>query len=618
MQRQSRGWLYPGAIFFGFLGLYASTLYEGLGGWINYGDSAKWQLLWAVNGTPHPTGYPLYLVLSGWAQQLFVILPELQRLDLLSAIFGAGALALSYQAWYRLFPRPWSVLLAVCASGTAFTYWSQSTEPEVYTLHAFLLAASHLLLVNFALDRRRRDLYLVCPVIALSFGNHLMMITVLPAAAYLVWQTDRTVFADLRLWVWGLLCAVLGASQYLYLLYLSHLPGAHLEFLGEYASFSRLLDYVTGGYFTEQFYLGSVADRLWATLWHLARDEFNWLLLVVALAAPFTLGRLGLEGQRKIGVSYFLLFFVCHALFTTYYDIPDIQVYYLPLILLLPAFSLLLVRGAKSRSAILALLLLSAGYNLYLNFPAFRQPKLNIASWLYALHGEVPAQGKFFSRGSESIFPYDGDMVIYHANALGHPEKPVQLVTDQDLVAQYLAGGDTVYMMGKDLQGLREAGLSLASAAMPYESLAQVMQTLQQSELGVILFSRRVDPQAAAYVRDKLGLPADPVDEALVAVYERGELVALETGGDRVALEMATEPCRDLKLLSQVDDVHRTEEAALAACDGRQISPNWRGINLIALDRGQLRTWTRNGTGASEWDLPPQLHQVRMESRPGE
>ena len=71
-----------------FAWLYASTLYPGIGGRINYGDSVKWQLLWLVDGIPHAPGYPLFLALTHFAGNAFSFLPEPQRISSLSMIFA--------------------------------------------------------------------------------------------------------------------------------------------------------------------------------------------------------------------------------------------------------------------------------------------------------------------------------------------------------------------------------------------------------------------------------------------------------------------------------------------------------------------------------------------------
>ena len=80
------------------LAVYVRTLYPGLNG---IGDTPKFQFLGKILGTPHPPGYPVYLLLS-W---LFSQLPLgnlAWRINLLSAVSAASAAALLFLLLRRL------------------------------------------------------------------------------------------------------------------------------------------------------------------------------------------------------------------------------------------------------------------------------------------------------------------------------------------------------------------------------------------------------------------------------------------------------------------------------------------------------------------------------------
>src|SRR5438552_16007378 len=69
------------------------------------GDYAEFQMCAAVLGVPHPTGYPLYVLLG----KLFTLLPAgdvAYRVNLSSAIYMAGAAGLTYAIAVRLIGSP--------------------------------------------------------------------------------------------------------------------------------------------------------------------------------------------------------------------------------------------------------------------------------------------------------------------------------------------------------------------------------------------------------------------------------------------------------------------------------------------------------------------------------
>jgi hypothetical protein len=103
-------------------------------------DTAKFQFIGRILGTPHNPGYPLYVLIT----HVFSYVPigsVAYRINLFSALCGAGACVLMWLVFRR------QGLGAVGAAGLAWafgfglTFWSQATQAEVYTLAALLFAA---------------------------------------------------------------------------------------------------------------------------------------------------------------------------------------------------------------------------------------------------------------------------------------------------------------------------------------------------------------------------------------------------------------------------------------------------------------------------------------------
>src|SRR5947208_5437584 len=90
------------AVFAAALLLYVRTLAPS----VLPGDYAEFQMCAAVLGVPHPTGYPLYILLG----KLFTLLPVgdvAYRVNLSSAMYMAGAAALLYASAARLATPLW-------------------------------------------------------------------------------------------------------------------------------------------------------------------------------------------------------------------------------------------------------------------------------------------------------------------------------------------------------------------------------------------------------------------------------------------------------------------------------------------------------------------------------
>ena len=178
-----------------FLGLslfaiYLRTLAPGLT-WANSGsDGGDLIAAAATGGVPHPTGYPLYLLLA----RLFQLLPFgslAYRTNLMSALLATLAAVLVYEVVWRLdrSASPSWRWLAGLASGYAFglapLVWSQAVITEVYALQALLVALIIYLYTGewtlSASGQKRLD-RLRGLVLGLAMGNHLTTILLLPAA----------------------------------------------------------------------------------------------------------------------------------------------------------------------------------------------------------------------------------------------------------------------------------------------------------------------------------------------------------------------------------------------------------------------------------------------------
>lgn len=252
--------------------VYLQTLLPSVG----WGDIARFQYVARVWGIPHRFGYPLYIALS----RLFGYLPVgdlAYRINLMSAFFAALAAVVVYLLVMRL-ADDW---LAASSAALSFAFsralWGQAVFAEVYALNAFLVGAGLLVLLVWHQTRRIGLLYLGIGLYALSFGNHMTVVTLVPAVIYLILVTDPSVLLDLKKAAILAGLVLLGALQYLYVIVRAHQQPL-LNELGPF-SWRGWLHWMTRNRFPGQFFgysLGDQADRLRIYLELLEKQFFRW------------------------------------------------------------------------------------------------------------------------------------------------------------------------------------------------------------------------------------------------------------------------------------------------------------------------------------------------------
>jgi hypothetical protein len=262
------------------LAVYIQTLLPGVG----WGDIARFQYVARIWGIPHRFGYPLYIALN----RLFGYLPidgplrasgenYAYRANLMSAVFAALAAMMVYFIVMHL-AGDW---IAAVSAGLSFAFsralWGQAVVAEVYTLNAFLIGAVILALLAWHRTRKGAWLYLGLGLYALSFGNHMTVVTLLPAIVYLLLVTDYRLFLKPKHVVAIAGLALLGASQYLYVIIRAHQQPL-LNELGPF-SWRGWVHWMTRNRFPGQFFgysVGDQVDRLRIYLELLEKQFFRW------------------------------------------------------------------------------------------------------------------------------------------------------------------------------------------------------------------------------------------------------------------------------------------------------------------------------------------------------
>jgi len=305
-------------------------------------------------GIPHPTGYPLFTLLS-W---LFVHLPlglkPIFQLNVMSAVCCASALFFYFQSFVLLLSqvnargkehvsqsaRFRTLTLVAATTGTlalAFseTYWSQALSVEVYPLHLFLLS---LVLLLFLKSQQEADgpvhseeknssppvyWYGFAFVLGLSFANHMTTILLAPGFLYLFFAKHRFSRETWLRILGAVIPFLLGLSVYLYL----PIRAAENPILnwGNPTTLEKFLWHVTGKQY-RVWILSSieVAIRQFKYFLEGFPSEFAYLPLILAPLGVIYLYR----SKRRIFYFTLILFLSC-LLYSVNYDIHDIDSYFL-------------------------------------------------------------------------------------------------------------------------------------------------------------------------------------------------------------------------------------------------------------------------------------------------
>ena len=123
------------------------------------GDSAEFQMAAALLGVPHPTTYPLYIMLGKLATLVIPFYDLARRVTLVSSFAAALAVALMFLLVRRVTGGTLPSMLAALALAVAPGLWNAATMAEVYALLAALMAAfGYFLIADYSLqiDQRRR------------------------------------------------------------------------------------------------------------------------------------------------------------------------------------------------------------------------------------------------------------------------------------------------------------------------------------------------------------------------------------------------------------------------------------------------------------------------------
>lgn len=257
-------------------------------------DNPEFVTAAAVAGVPHPSGYPLYVILTWLFSRLpFGDLPY--RVNIFSAFCSALVLVFVYYILKRIFSdlseypvRPYLAAAAAMPFAASGVFWSQSIIGKTYPLNLLLILACGTMAIKFRESKNVAWAYAFFLLAGLGLSNHLMFALGLPfLAAFFIRRKFWNPAIAAR--CMGLLA--LGLTPYLYLpIRAAAEPALNWGHIHDWESFVRMVTRAqygdVGGLADaadKMLYLSSFAMEAWA--------QFKWLLVFLPVGIAFVFKR---------------------------------------------------------------------------------------------------------------------------------------------------------------------------------------------------------------------------------------------------------------------------------------------------------------------------------------
>jgi tetratricopeptide (TPR) repeat protein len=184
---------------------------------IYVGDSGELVAAVYTLGIPHPSGYPLYVLLGKLWTLLVPVGSIAFRMSLFSAACAAVSVALLHRLARRLGLTPSAAATGALLFAVAPSFWGEANIQRVYALNAVFVLLAASAAVEWHASRRDRDLVLAALFCGLGATNHTFMALMAAAIGVFALVTAPRRALRLRLIAATAAAFVAGLVPYLYL-----------------------------------------------------------------------------------------------------------------------------------------------------------------------------------------------------------------------------------------------------------------------------------------------------------------------------------------------------------------------------------------------------------------
>lgn len=297
----------------------------------------------ATLGLAHPTGYPLFTWLGFLFAHLLPFGEVAHRTNLMSAILGAGGVAILYLILRRTELSRALATFAALLFGVSTTFWSQAVITEVYAPNVFMLALTVLLLLKWtngvavkdanpsppsSFFHLPSDVWFVLFALAfgLSAGTHMSNLGFAPAYTVFVLLTDWQILKRLLTLLAAFAVFVLGLAQFLWIPFRASLINDPLIMRFPPNTLVGLYAYTLGAFSNLRFAfpLPAMPERVVIYWQYLVQ---NFTVIGVAFGV---LGMWALLFKHPKRFWLFVLMYFTNVFFFTQYKVFDLDVFFIP------------------------------------------------------------------------------------------------------------------------------------------------------------------------------------------------------------------------------------------------------------------------------------------------
>jgi hypothetical protein len=338
--------------------IYMLTLYPG----VTFMDSGELGGALYTFGVPHPTGYPLYLVIGYVVSNLPFLGTPIYKLNVLSAIFSSAAIVVLYFVIYNLLVlinsfketsikhsskankgkektvktkqsivlnNSETAVLAFFASiviGVSRTFWNNATFIEVYPLHELFISLILLVCVRIYVNSanpKKRDFIYLFLLLGLSFANHMTTLLLIPGVLYLLWlQKEKSKLA------WKIISSsmvYIVPGLLFYLILIIRASAKPFFNWSDPQNFSNLLYHVTGGDYSQAMFSGG--SGFINNIKIFASGILGEYAVIASILGIIGIGVL-YKRNRQLFI-FMLILMISSLIYAFNYRVRDIEVYFI-------------------------------------------------------------------------------------------------------------------------------------------------------------------------------------------------------------------------------------------------------------------------------------------------
>lgn len=298
---------------------------------IGFKDSAAFVYRANEWGVTHPTGYPLMIIGS----KLFTFLPFGSlafKINFMSAVFGALTCLLLFHFFFEVTEHPPVSLSAALTFVLGQTFLSQAVQAEVYTLNTFFLAFLLVLWRRLTVTKSQHTFLLMSFIFGLALAHHITIVLFIPVVllSLLLEREKLNIRADGLLF--GLVFMLLPLTLYLFTnQHFSQSP----YFQPDQSYLGQFFGFVLGQQYHHMLFAlepEGLLSRIGVYIYFLLRD-YTLLVPLAGLA-----GLIGCMLRWPELLPPLVLFWLGHIVFSLNYAVADVEVFFLPTYLVLCIF----------------------------------------------------------------------------------------------------------------------------------------------------------------------------------------------------------------------------------------------------------------------------------------